>query len=190
MLAAATSLRALRQSRFKSPQKLVSYFGLNPRVRQSGLAAARYGRISKIGPAMRRPCWWRQHGRQQKRRGRCTPSSSESEPDAATRVAVVAVARKLTVLVWHMLTKQADYFLARPSLVAHKMRVMELQTGKAQKKGNKPGPAHAYNVEKLRDQERRVAEQAQRGYERFVETWRPRPPDEKARGRLNPARLE
>ena len=35
--------------RFKSPQKLVSYFGLNPRVRQSGLGAAHHGRISKIG---------------------------------------------------------------------------------------------------------------------------------------------
>ncbi|MGY2933095.1 transposase [Bradyrhizobium sp. GM6.1] len=36
-------------SRFNSPQKLVSYFGLNPRVRQSGLGAAHHGRISKIG---------------------------------------------------------------------------------------------------------------------------------------------
>ena len=35
--------------RFKSPQKLVSYFGLNPRVRQSGLGAAHHGRISKVG---------------------------------------------------------------------------------------------------------------------------------------------
>jgi transposase len=35
--------------RFNSPQKLVSYFGLNPRVRQSGLGAAHHGRISKIG---------------------------------------------------------------------------------------------------------------------------------------------
>ncbi|EKF61705.1 transposase IS116/IS110/IS902 family protein, partial [Agrobacterium albertimagni AOL15] len=61
---------------------------------------------------------------------------------------------------------------------------------KPQKKGNKPGPAYAYNVKKLRDQEMRVAEQAQKSYERFVETWRPRPPDKKARGRLNPARLE
>lgn len=34
---------------FNSPQKLVSYFGLNPRVRQSGLGAAHHGRISKIG---------------------------------------------------------------------------------------------------------------------------------------------
>ena len=36
-------------SRFKSPQKLVSYFGLNPRVWQSGLGAAHHGRISKVG---------------------------------------------------------------------------------------------------------------------------------------------
>jgi transposase len=36
-------------ARFKSPQKLVSYFGLNPRVRQSGLGAAHHGRISKVG---------------------------------------------------------------------------------------------------------------------------------------------
>jgi transposase len=35
--------------RFKEPQKLVSYFGLNPRVRQSGLGAAHHGRISKVG---------------------------------------------------------------------------------------------------------------------------------------------
>lgn len=35
--------------RFVSPQKLVSYFGLNPRVRQSGLGAAHHGRIGKAG---------------------------------------------------------------------------------------------------------------------------------------------
>ena len=36
-------------SRFSHPGKLVSYFGLNPRVRQSGLGPAHYGRISKVG---------------------------------------------------------------------------------------------------------------------------------------------
>src|SRR5208282_6658833 len=35
--------------RFPSPQKLVSYVGLNPRVRQSGLGLAQHGRISKRG---------------------------------------------------------------------------------------------------------------------------------------------
>lgn len=37
--------------RFSSPQKLVSYVGLNPRVRQSGLGLAQHGRISKRGRA-------------------------------------------------------------------------------------------------------------------------------------------
>ena len=35
--------------RFSSPLKLVSYVGLNPRVRQSGLGLAQHGRISKRG---------------------------------------------------------------------------------------------------------------------------------------------
>ena len=34
---------------FSSPQKLVSYVGPNPRVRQSGLGLAQHGRISKRG---------------------------------------------------------------------------------------------------------------------------------------------
>jgi transposase len=42
----------------------------------------------------------------------------------------------------------------------------------------------------LRKQEMRVAEQAEKSYEHFVEQWRPRPPKDRARGRLNPARLE
>ena len=36
-------------TRFRSPQKLVSYFGLNPCVYQSGLQPARHGHISKRG---------------------------------------------------------------------------------------------------------------------------------------------
>jgi transposase len=57
------------------------------------------------------------------------------------QVAAVAVARKLTVLCWHMLTKETDYLWARPSLVAHKRRGMELQAGRPQAKGNSRGPA-------------------------------------------------
>lgn len=106
------------------------------------------------------------------------------------QIAADAVARKLAVLCWHMLTNQEDYLWARSSLVAHKMRSMELQAGKPQKKGNRRGPTYAYNVKELRNQEMRVAEQAQKGYEHFVEAWRPRPPKERARGRLSPARLE
>ena len=48
------------------------------------------------------------------------------------------------------------------------MRAMELQAGKPQAKGNRRGPAYAYNVKALRDQEMRIAEQAERSYEQFV----------------------
>jgi transposase len=38
-------------TRFRTPDKLVSYLGLNPRVRQSGGQPASHGRITKAGPA-------------------------------------------------------------------------------------------------------------------------------------------
>ena len=38
-------------SRFRTPERLVSYFGLNPRVRQSGGQPASHGRITKAGAA-------------------------------------------------------------------------------------------------------------------------------------------
>jgi transposase len=45
--------------RFSSPQELVSYFGLNPKVRQSGDKPAYHGRISKQGGLMPARCWSR-----------------------------------------------------------------------------------------------------------------------------------
>ena len=38
-------------TRFRTPEKLVAYLGLNPRVRQSGWQPASHGRITKAGPA-------------------------------------------------------------------------------------------------------------------------------------------
>ncbi len=74
--------------------------------------------------------------------------------------------------------------------MANKTRAMELQAGKPQEKGNRRGPAYAYNVKALRDQEQQLAEQAERNYARFVDRWRTRPPKGEAREPLNPARNE
>src|SRR3546814_13820912 len=41
-------------SRFASPDKLVAYLGLNPRVRQSGNAPAVHGRITQAGRSQAR----------------------------------------------------------------------------------------------------------------------------------------
>ncbi len=42
-------------TRFRTPEKLVAYLGLNPRVRQSGGQPARHGRITKTGGGRHRP---------------------------------------------------------------------------------------------------------------------------------------
>ena len=174
-------------ARFSSPQKLVSYFGLNPRVRQSGLDAAHHGRISKIG---------RSHARAMLVEAAWAAAKTPGPLHAffvrirARRGHKVAVARKLAVLCWHMLSREEDYLWARPALVANKLRAMELQAGQPQQKGNRRGPAYAYNVKALREQEMQLARQAELSYERFVAAWRPRPPRERVRGRLKPARPE
>ena len=87
------------------------------------------------------------------------------------QIAAVAVARKLAVLCWHLLTKSTDHQWARPALVANKLRAMELQAGQPARKGNKRGTAYVYNVKALRDAEIELARHAEQAYERFVRQW-------------------
>lgn len=144
-------------SRFESPSRLVSYFGLNPRVRQSGLGAAHHGRIEpRWAAATPARCWSRARrsggpsgGRTARRTGggqgprafarllRARPGE-EGPPDRRG-----GAREKLTVLRWHLLTKEQDHLWARPALVAKKARDMELQAGRPQKKGDRRGPAYA-----------------------------------------------
>jgi transposase len=63
-------------ARFSSPQKLVSYLGLNPRVRQSGGQPASHGRITKPGRAHARGMLVEAAWVAAKTRARCAPSSS------------------------------------------------------------------------------------------------------------------
>ena len=140
--------------RFSSPQKLVSYFGLNPRVRQSGLGLAQHGRISKIGRAHARALLVEAAWAAAKAPGRLHAFFVRIRARRGHQVAAVATARKMAVLVWHLLTKEADYLWARPALVAQKVRALELQAGRPAKKGNRRGAAYAYNVKELRDREK------------------------------------
>src|SRR6476469_10199044 len=146
--------------RFNSPQKLVSYFGLNPRVRQSGLGVAHHGRISKIGRSHARAMLVEAAWAAAKAPGPLHAFFVRIRARRGHQIAAVALARKLTVLCWHLLTKEADYLWARPALAAKKVRALELQAGRPAKKGNKRGSTYACNVKELRDLEKVIAEQA------------------------------
>lgn len=168
--------RDRQREAIREPQKLVSYVGLNPRVRQSGLGLAQYGRVSKRGRAHARAMLVEAAWAAAKAPGPCHAFFLPIRARRGHQIAAVAVARKLVVLCWHLLTKDTDYLWARPALVAAKPRAMELQAGMSARKGNKRRPAYAYNVKELRDREIDIARHAEHAYEHFVSQWQPRRP--------------
>jgi transposase len=130
LICAATFIAVIGEpSRFLSSRKLVAYLGLDPKVRQSGEAPARSGRISKRGSASARwalveAAWSvvRQPG----------PLRAFYERVRARRghgKAIVATARKLAVLFWCMLSRGEDYAHQRPALTKKKLRELELTAG-------------------------------------------------------------
>lgn len=109
-------------TRFRTPEKLVCYFGLNPRVRQSGGQPASHGRISKAGPGHARGMLVEAAWSASKAPGPLRAFYQRIRARRGMQVAVVATARKLAVLCWHLMIKGEDYAFAMPSLLAHKQR--------------------------------------------------------------------
>lgn len=159
--------------RFASPQKLVSYLGLNPSVRQSGSGPAYHGRITKQGPGRARGLLVEAAWAAARAPGALRAFFLRIRSRRGQHVAAVATARKLAVLVWHLLTKDQDYRWVRPALHATKLRRLELTAGHAPARGQR-GRAYDYNIKAIRVQERRRVEQAEKQYERFVDGWNPR----------------
>jgi transposase len=92
-------------------------------------------------------------------------------------VAAVATARKLAVIVWHMLSKDEDYTWSRPALLQWKLRHLELAAGHPSRRGGKQkGTAAAYSHKAVREAEREMVGQAEEAYRRFVATWKQRSP--------------
>jgi transposase len=134
--------------RFASPQKLVGYLGLNPSVRQSGPGPAHHGRITKQGRGHARgmlveAAWAAARVPR--------PLRAFFQRVGARRgqhVAAVATARKLAILIWHLLRKGESYLWT--ALHARKMRNLELKAGHKPARGQR-GAAHAYNLRSHRE---------------------------------------
>ncbi|WP_434082478.1 IS110 family transposase [Comamonas antarctica] len=164
-------------TRFSSPQKLVSYLGLNPSVHQSGDHPAFHGHITHQG---------RGHARGMLVEAAWTLAASPGPLSAffhrigakrGRQVAAVATARKLAVLIWHMLSKGQDYEWARPALLQFKIRALELTAGhESRRGGKKPGPARDYSLKAVRDQERAWILGVEQEYKYFVAHWKEKPP--------------
>jgi len=163
-------------SRFDTPDRLVSYLGLNPRVRQSGDGPAIHGRITKTGPAQARGMLVEAAFTASRAPGPLRAFYRRVKDRRGFQIATVATARKLTVLCWHLINRGEDYAFARPSLNAHKRRKLELAAGATSRRGPAPGPTRDYHIKQLRDQERALVEHAEHAYQVLVAHWQPQRP--------------
>jgi transposase len=155
--------------RFPTSRHLVGYLGLHPTIRQSGNGPARHGRLSKEGSAAARHVLVEAAWAAAKAPGPLRAFAQRTAARRGRHVATVAVARKLAVLAWHLLTRAEDYAFQRPSLVRRKLRALELKAGAPPaKSGPKPNPVWKTTGE---DAEKRLAEQAEAAYRRLVADW-------------------
>jgi transposase len=157
-------------TRFPSSGRLVSYLGLDPRVRQSGRQPARHGRISKQGRSQARGMLVEAAWACAKTPGPLRAFFCRVRGRRGEQVAAVATARKLAVLCWHMLTRGEDYAYARPSLIAQKRRTLELRAGAPPRRGQR-GSTYRYNLREVRAAERAMSLQAEVAYEKLTARW-------------------
>ncbi len=161
--------------RFAKPDQLVAYVGLNPSVHQSGDGRAYHGRITKRGRSNARHLLVEAAWQTVRSPGPLRAFYERVRARRGNHIAAVAVARKLTVIIWHLLTKAEDYDWVRPNLHARKIRDLELRAGLPQRRGQR-GQAYDYNLQHRRQEERARGEHAEAAYRRLVHGWRPRGP--------------
>ena len=164
--------------RFPRPEQLVSYLGLNPRVRQSGGQPASHGRITKHGRAHARGMLVEAAWAAVKTPGPLRAFYERIRSRRGMQIAVVATARKLAVVCWHLIIKDEDYAFARPSLTETKLRKLELRAGMPSRRGQK-GKAAAYSLKEVRRRERELGEQGERAYRQLVADWQAKTPKPK-----------
>jgi transposase len=159
-------------TRFPTARHLVSYLGLDPRVRQSGAEPARHGRISKQGPGEARHVLVEAAWHAARTTGPLRAFHERIAGRRGANVATVAVARKLVVIAWHMLSRGEDYAFARPSLVREKIRKLELLTGAERRKG-KRNPVRIFATAEQHRLDKELGAQAEIAYRRLVQDWQP-----------------
>jgi transposase len=157
-------------NRFTSPRRLVGYLGLDPRVRQSGNNPANTGRISKEGAAQVRHVLVESALTAIRSPGPLRAFYLRIRACRGHPIAIVATARKMAKLFWHLLIREQDYAYALATPLAKKIRTIELKAGHERRHGG-GGQRVTINRDHRRAIERQIAQQAQIAYERTIADW-------------------
>jgi transposase len=156
-------------SRFESPEKLVAYLGLDPKLHQSGEGTPKPGRISKRGDSHARAMLVEAAWSAIRSPGPLRAFGERIRARKGPQIAAVAIARKLAVLAWQLLTKGEDYAYAQPSRVRAKLRAAELKAGAPKRPTRRKGQPTTSPAQ--RAAERDLADQAEAAYRRLVADW-------------------
>jgi transposase len=168
LIGAATFIAAVgNPNRFMTSRKLVAYLGLDPRVKQSGEAPTRSGRISKRGSPAARWALVEAAWSAVLQPGPLRAFYQRTKARRGHGKAIVATARKLAVLFWCMLTRGQDYAHQQPSLTRKKLRRLEITAG-APKNTRRSAGIWSTN-QLMRQAERELAQQAQASYQQLVQ---------------------
>jgi transposase len=158
--------------RFPTPRHLVGYLGLDPRVRQSGSEPAKHGRISKQGPGEVRGLLVEAAWHAARTAGPLRAFHDRIAARRGANIATVAVARKLVIITWHLLSRSENYAFMRPSLYRMKIRKLELLIGGTRQRGKRlPEPAFLRPGDSRRQAERALVAQHEAAYRRLVADW-------------------
>jgi transposase len=187
LICAASFMAAIGEpSRFLTSRRLVAYLGLDPKVRQSGEAPARSGRITKRGSASARWALVEAAWSVVKQPGPLRAFYERLRARRGHGKAIVATARKLTVLFWCMLTRGEDYAHQRAALTKKKQRQLELTAGA---KPRTKAAAGIWSTNRaIGDAERALAEQAEVSYQRMVKDQKAGRPSRKEGASATPER--
>jgi transposase len=168
LICAASFIAAVGDPRrFLTSRQLVAYLGLDPKVKQSGEAPARSGRISKRGSASARWALVEAAWTAVLQPGPLHAFYERTKARRGHGKAIVATARKLSVLFWCMLTRGEDYAHQQPSLTRKKLRRLEIAAG-VPKNTRRAAGVWSTNV-MMRQAERELAQQAEASYKRMVQ---------------------
>lgn len=126
-------------SRFPTAKKLVGYAGLAPRVYQSG-NTKRYGRISKDGPSILRWVLTIAAEGTIKKPGKLKRFYTRLSKRIGYSKAIVATARKLLTIIYHMLTKGEEYEERDDDLTYRKIRRMRTKSKRMKRFKEKKTP--------------------------------------------------
>jgi transposase len=176
-------------SRFRTPRHLVAYLGLDPRVRQSGNEPAKHGKISKQGPGEVRGLLVEAAWHAARTAGPLRAFHQRLAGRRGGNIATVAVARKLVIIVWHLLSRGENYAFMRPALYRQKIRRLGLMTGATRQQGKRlPEPGYLRARDPRRQAEAAFVEAEEAAYRRLVADWQASRPPSRAGAGATPGR--